>query len=66
MATPTTVPPVRVQRAVAQMVAGQRMAAAEPSEADVEIARRQAAGELTGDEAAAEAITAARASFHRD
>lgn len=62
MATQAMVSPVRARRAVTQMLAGQRMADAEPTEADTDIARRQAAGELTGDEAVAEAIAVARAS----
>lgn len=62
--TRVRVPRSRVQRQVAEMVAGQRMAAAEPSETDIQIAARQAAGELTADQAVAEAVAAARARFH--
>lgn len=65
MATQATAPPVRAQRAVAQMLGGQWMAAAEPTEADVHIAARQAAGEFTADEAVAEAIAAARSGLRK-
>lgn len=56
--------PIRAQRAVAQMLTGQQMAAAGPTEADIDIATRQVAGEFTGNETVAKAIDSARASFH--
>lgn len=54
------VSPARVERTLTSMVAAQRMAGAEPTEADVDIARRQASGEITADEAVALALAAAR------
>lgn len=47
------------EQAIAGATAGHRMAGMEPSDADREIARRQLAGELTGDAAVREAIAAA-------
>lgn len=46
-------------QALAGATAGHRMAGMEPTEADLEIARRQLDGELTADEAVREAIAAA-------
>lgn len=65
MATVQTVSEARVRRQVAAMLAGQRMASAEPSAADLEIARRHAAGRISAEQAVAEAIGAARASVAR-
>ncbi len=62
MAAVQTVSQARVRRQVAAMLAGQRMAGAEPSAADLEIARRHAAGQISAEQAVAEAIAAARAS----
>ena len=60
MSTTQQVSPARVERNLTSMVAAQRMAGAEPTEDDIEIARRQASGEITADEAVALAISAAR------
>jgi hypothetical protein len=51
----------RTERAVVMMLAASRMAGADLSPDDVQIALRQAHGELTGDQAVAEALAAARA-----
>ncbi len=47
------------EQALAGATAGHRMAGMEPTDADIEIARRQLSGELTADEAVREAIAAA-------
>jgi hypothetical protein len=47
------------------MIVGQRIAGAQPTEADLEIARRQIAGELTGDQAVEEALASARVGRRR-
>lgn len=54
------VSPARVDRDVISMIAAQRMASTEPSVADLEIAHRQASGEISAEDAVALAITAAR------
>lgn len=51
------------EQMLAAATAGHRMAGMEPSASDLEIGRRQLAGELTADEAVAAAAAAARREF---
>lgn len=53
--------PARNQKTADQMLAGHRMAGMDVSAEAEDLARRMLAGELTGDEAARQAIAAARA-----
>ena len=59
MALKTPVSEAHVRRVLAEVEAGQVTAGAVVSDQDREIARRQARGELSGDEAVREAIAAA-------
>lgn len=59
MALNAPVSEAHVLRVLAEVEAGQETAGAVVTEADREIARRQVLGELSGDEAVREAITAA-------
>jgi hypothetical protein len=53
----------RIEREIAGIVAGQRMAGMEPTEADIAILRRQLRGELTLEQATELAVEAAEARF---
>lgn len=66
MSTTQEVSPARVERTLTAMVTAQRMAGAEPTEADIDMARRQASGEITADEAVVLAIAAARTTVATD
>lgn len=47
------------EQALAGAIAGHRMAGMEPTDSDIEIARRQLSGEISADAAVREAIAAA-------
>lgn len=47
------------EQALAGVIAGHRMAGMEPTDSDIEIARRQLSGEISADVAVREAIAAA-------
>lgn len=63
MSTTQQVSPARVERALTSMIAAQRMAGAEPSEADIEAARRVLTGEATAEQAIRDGFAALEERF---
>ncbi len=63
MAVRSTVSPARVERDVAAVIAGSRMAAAEPAVEDIEAGRRILSGETTASEVVRERLAQIDAQF---